>query len=123
MATSKSASTVTDLESQASTTVQEAAKPEASVEEVKGSNHDAELSGSKVNLMIMQGQEDGGGDAVNIGLNGYMYQIPRNTQCLVPAEVAEIVKNAEVIQYRAGPNGIPVPKAAPRFAYTITPAA
>lgn len=123
MATNKSASTVTDLDSQSPTTIQEAGRPEAAVEDVKGSNFDGELDGKKVNLMIMASQEDGGSDAVNIGLNGYMYQIPRNVQCLVPWEVAEIIKNAEVTQYLPGPKGVPVPKAAPRFAYTITPAA
>ena len=115
------ASTVTDLDSQEPTTTQVASSPEAAVEEVKGTNFDAQLCGTKVNLMIMAGQEDGGSDAVSIGLNSYLYLVPRNVQCLVPMEVAEIVKNAEVIQYIPGPRGIPTPRAAPRFAYTVMP--
>ena len=119
----KSSSTVTDLDSQNPTTTQEASKAVEAVEDVKGSNFDDELQGAKVNLMIMAGQEDGGNDAVSIGLNGYMYQIPRGVQCLVPVEVAEIVKNAVVMQYIPGPKGTPVERAQPRFAYTITPVA
>ena len=86
-------------------------------------NFDSELGGKKVNLMIMAGQEDGGNDAVSISLNGYMYQIPRNVNCKVPSEVAEIVQNAVVMQYIPGPKGTSVERAAPRFAFTVTPVA
>jgi hypothetical protein len=115
-------STITDLDSQAPTTQQVAASPDLASEEVKGSNFDAELAGGKVNLMIMAGQEDGGNDAVNIGLNGYTYQVPRNVTCLVPVEVAEIIQNAVVTRYLPNARGIPEERAAPRFAYTLMPA-
>lgn len=117
------ASTVTDLDSQAPTAQQVAAEPQIDVEEVKGKNFDGELNGTKINLTIMAGQEDGGNDAVNISLNGYMYQIPRNVPCKVPAEVGQIIQNAEVIQYIPGPRGIPTARPAPRFAFTITASA
>lgn len=78
----------------------------------------SDLSGKMEILTIHSSNEDGGGDAVFVGLNGYPYQIPRDTPCKVPTEVAQILRDAVTTTYKPGPNGIVTPRSNPRFAFS-----
>lgn len=61
---------------------------------VDGHNIDKELSGDRVILIISGSKDAGGNQAVPIGLNGYMYNVPRDTPCNVPVEVAMVINDA-----------------------------
>lgn len=97
-----------------------AKKEGAAAATIKGENHDARLSGKTVILTIHVSGEDGGADAVNISLNGYAYQIPRNTPCRVPAEVARVIENAVIEEYKPIKGNEVQRIDRPRFAYTIS---
>lgn len=95
-----------------------AAKAAAEGPKVLGTNHDSELSGVRKTVTIHPTDTDGGGDAVNVGLNGFMFQIPRGLPVSVPEEVLEIIKNAKTTTYKAGSNGQAVERTVQRFAFT-----
>lgn len=125
MATSRNTqSTVTDLDTQtsadAAAEVAEKAVSGASAKELKGTNADDQLSGKKVTLTIHSDRGDGGTDAVQVGLNGFMYLIPRNKPCLVPAEVAGVIRDAVTTQLSIGEGGKQIEQTLPRYAYQIT---
>ena len=61
---------------------------------VKSNGHDVALSGKRASITIHQSEGIGGEDAVVVGLNGFMYQIPRGTPQDVPLEVLMILENA-----------------------------
>lgn len=119
---SNAKSDVTDLsdESQAPVVADKPIARKTAVKEVKGANADSELSGKMVTLTIHQTSEEGGDEDVFIGLNGYGYKIKRGEPCEVPAEVAEIIKNAVVSTLRPGAQGAVNESKAPRYAYSIT---
>ena len=96
-----------------------AASESATGAKILGSNHDGELSGDRRTVTIHPTDTDGGGDAVAIGLNGFMYQLPRGLPCHVPVEVLEILKNAKTTTFKAGADGKPVERTVQRFAYSI----
>ena len=113
-----SESEVTTLEDAVPAKRQSKAAKEAPDKIIAGSNHDAQLSGESVTLTIHISGEDGGADAVSIGLNGYAFQIPRGVPCRVPAEVARVIEQAVVEEYKQ--NGSEVARIErPRFAYSI----
>ena len=75
------------------------------------------LSGKKKTLTVHPSEGDGGRDAVNVSLNGYMYQIPRGKPVRVPVEVLEVLENAVVTKYKQeGKEQIEYD--VPRFAYS-----
>lgn len=86
-------------------------------------NNDAapETSGKMVTLVIHRSHGDGGGDAVFLAHNAFARQIPRDTPCVVPMEVAQIVADAKEVTYKRGSGGV-TEVVTPRFAYSITPA-
>lgn len=81
-----------------------------------------ETSGQMVTLVIHRSHGDGGSDAVFLSHNSFARQVPRDTPCVVPMEVAQIVADAKEISYQRGPGGAVVEISTPRFAYSITPA-
>jgi hypothetical protein len=121
MATNKSNSTVTDLDTKTpDVAAQEAAKAEAGVV-LKGSNADSELSGDKVVLTIHSDGSDNGQDAVQLSHNSFMYLVPRNKPVIVPKEVAWVIRDAMVTQYKTGDGGKTTESDVPRYAYQISP--
>lgn len=66
----------------------------AKVANAKSSGHDATLSGKMVDLNIYASEQEHGSDAVEVGLNGVMYKIPRGEFFAVPEEVAAVLRNA-----------------------------
>ncbi len=71
---------------------------------VKVDGFDIALSGKKKTVTIHESDAEGGRDAVAIGLNGYMYQVPRGIPVEVPEELVSILENAKTSTYHpAGP--------------------
>lgn len=115
----KANSQVTTLDDQAPV---DTAAPAATVaDEVKGENHDVNLSGDMVTLTIHVSSDEGGREAVPIGHNGYMYQVPRGKPFRVPKEVAQIISDAVTTHYIPTKEGGVTEEQSPRFAYSITP--
>jgi len=99
-----------------------AAKP-ARVKASGGPTGRPELSGEMVTLTIHQTSEFDGREAVPIGHNERVYQIPRGKPCVVPRAVAQIVADAVTERYDPAPDGKgSAVSTQPRFAYSITPA-
>lgn len=86
--------------------------------QVKGSNHDEQLSGERRTITIHATDGDGGSDAVFVSLNGFAYQIPRATPQSVPVEVIEILKNARSTLHQNTSAGV-VQRQVPRFSFSI----
>lgn len=86
---------------------------------LKGANHDAALSGNKMNIVIHPSEGDGGSDAVFVSINGYAYQIPRNETYEVPAEVVEVLRNAKQTKLSFGEGGKIVEQTLPRYAFSV----
>lgn len=117
-------SSVTDIETQTPTETAEKkskrATAGAAAAELKGSNADDQLGGKKVTLTVFGEKGEGGMDAVQVGLNGFMYLIPRNKPCLVPIEVAWVIRDAQTTQMSTGEGGKQIEQIVPRYAYQIT---
>ena len=60
---------------------------------------DIALSGKKKTITIHTSEAEGGHEAVPIGLNGYMYQVPRGIPVEVPEELVLILENAKVTTF------------------------
>lgn len=114
----KTQSTVTTLDQEAPTA--NAQDQAADTAELHGTNADDQLSGKRVTLTIFPSDSDGGQDAVQVGVNGFMYLIPRGKPCRVPVEVAGVIKNAIVTQYKTGDGGRQIETTVPRYAFQIT---
>ena len=56
--------------------------------------HDAQLSGKTLELNIYASEQEHGSNAVEIGLNGVMYLVPRGEYFTVPEELVEILRTA-----------------------------
>lgn len=71
-------------------------------------------------LTVYAGTESDGQDAVNVGLNGYLYQIPRNKPYLVPEEVVDVLRNSVTTSF-ANVAGVQVASDRPRYAFSAVP--
>lgn len=112
----KSNSQISDIGDETVTAaVTEAADTPATV---LGKNHDDNLSGVMELVTIHSSNEDGGSDAVFVSHNGYAYQIPRNTPCKIPTEVAQGLRDANVTSYKPGKDGAVTEQKSARFAIT-----
>lgn len=111
-------SQVTTLESSKPTpAVVAAAKPKAAA--VKSNGHDVALSGKKASVTIHPAEGIGGEDAVLVGLNGFMYQIPRGEPQEIPVEVLMILENSVGKHLSTDKAGEVKERSVPRFAYTV----
>lgn len=86
---------------------------------VKVDGHDIQLSGNKKTITIHTSDAEGGQDAVNIGLNGYMYQVPRGIPVDVPAEVVHILENAKSSTFHPNKDGQLIERVHNRFAFSV----
>jgi hypothetical protein len=104
-------------------TTQEAPKQKATTakRQPKVDGHDVALSGEKKTITIHTSEAEGGHDAVPIGLNGYMYQVPRGMPVEVPAELVSILENAKVTTYHPAGNGSTelIERVSNRFAFSV----
>lgn len=63
--------------------------------------------------------DEEGQNAVPVGVNSVVYQIPRGVPCQVPDEVLGVLENARISIYKEV-NGESVEHQIPRFAYTLS---
>ena len=61
----------------------------------------------------------GGDDAVLVGLNGFMYQIPRGEPQEIPVEALAILENSVSVHLSTGKDLAVTERRVPRFAYTV----
>jgi hypothetical protein len=87
--------------------------------QVKSNGHDVALSGRKASLTLHASDGEGGDRAQEVGLNGFMYQIPRGTPVDVPIEVLWILENAVSQKVTTEKDGSVSSRDIPRFAYTV----
>lgn len=81
---------------------------------------DIALSGKKKTITIHTSESEGGHEAVPIGLNGYMYQVPRGTPVEVPEELVGILENAKVTTFHPGAKAAEfVERTSNRFAFSV----
>ena len=108
------------------TTIDDAvlAKPtkKSKVESIKGANADDTMSGKYEMLTIYSTNEDGGSNAVPVGINGYLYQIPRDRPYKVPAEVVAVLREAVTTTFPRNKDGEIAPIDRPRYAFSAVPA-
>lgn len=83
-----------------------------------GASHHG-FSGVKVRVKVHSGAEDGGKEAVSVGLNDYHAQIPRDVEVLLPKEVFKsCIEDAVTDTFVRGKDGIETHRVA-RFAYSL----
>jgi hypothetical protein len=82
---------------------------------------DIALSGKKKTITIHTSEAEGGHEAVPIGLNGYMYQVPRGMPVEVPEELVSILENAKVTTFHPNPSkaGEFIERTNNRFAFSV----
>lgn len=71
----------------------------------KSAGHDAQLSGKTLELNVYASDQEHGSNAVEIGLNGVMYLVPRGEYFTVPEELVEVLRNAIVTVTSPAKNG------------------
>lgn len=98
------------------------AAPVVAAGSIKGENFDAELSGKKELITVHSTEGDGGNDAVFVSLNGYAYQIPRDKPFEVPTEVAQVLRDAKVANYKTDDRGNVSLQNRQRYAFSAQPA-
>lgn len=86
---------------------------------VKSNGHDVALSGKKSEITIHPSEGIGGEDAVVVGVNGFLYQIPRGEPQEIPTEVLMILDNAVGVHLSTDKAGEVKERRVPRFAYTV----
>lgn len=86
---------------------------------VKSNGHDVALSGKKATLTIHPSEGIGGEDAVLVGVNGFMYQIPRGEPQEIPVEALAILENSVGVHISTDKAGEAKERRVPRFAYTV----
>lgn len=95
---------------------QDAADEAASV---KGANHDDQLSGNRVRVTFDEQDVEDGDKPIFCSLNGYAYQIPRNTPVDIPVELLEVFENAKTDVYGSAAGGQTSKRTIKRFSYTV----
>ena len=94
----------------------------AKVETIKGANADDAMSGKHEMLTIYSSNDEGGTLAVPVGINGYLYQIPRDKPFKVPTEVVGVLRDAVTTVYSRGKDGEVIASDRPRYAFSAVPA-
>ncbi len=114
-------STLDDTAGQPNTSAAPAAPaaPRAKPGVVKGNNASDDLSGKRVTITINVDRDEVGGEAVMVGHNGVMYQIPRGKPQSVPVELVQVLKDAKYTLMHVGPGGLPVETVVPRYSFQV----
>jgi hypothetical protein len=86
---------------------------------VRVDGYDIALSGVKKTITIHTSEAEGGQDAVKIGLNGYMYLVPRGLPVEVPEELVKILENAKTSTFHPNKDGELTERSHNRFAYSV----
>jgi len=115
MSANSQVSTLESTKPAAAAVAKAAIKPTA----VKSNGHDVALSGKKATLTIHPSEGIGGEDAVLVGVNGFMYQIPRSEPQEIPVEALAILENSVGVHLSTGKGAEVTERRVPRFAYTV----
>jgi len=97
-------------------------KAVAEVATLKGANHDSAMSGKYEMLTIFSGNDEGGSNAVPIGINGYLYQVPRDKPFKVPTEVVHVLREAVTTSFVNDGKGGISERSRPRYQFSAVPA-
>lgn len=100
-------------------TTAQAPKSNSAKRAPKVDGHDIALSGKKKTITIHVSDAEGGQDAVPIGLNGYMYQVPRGVPVEVPEELVKILENAKTSTFHPTKDGELIERVHNRFAFSV----
>ena len=105
-----------DIDNAVSVTPARSDKAEPAAAKLKGSAHDDEMSGDRVDIYIYAGHEENGSAPVPVGVNGVVYYIPRAKKVNVPVEVVGVLQNAvtDVHEPRGDNKGVDI-RQAPRY--------
>jgi hypothetical protein len=86
----------------------------------KSAGHDTALSGKTLELNIYASDQEHGSNAVEIGLNGVMYLVPRGEYFTVPMELVAVLRNAVVtVTSPAKTGGGVVEREVPRYNFQV----
>lgn len=110
---------ISSIDDEAPATQTAAAKTNSAKRAPKVDGFDIALSGKKKTITIHASETEGGHDAVPIGLNGYMYQVPRGAPVEVPEELVFILENAKTSTFHPGKDGQLIERVSNRFAYSV----
>lgn len=89
---------------------------------VAGANYDDSLSGEREILTIHSTGQEGEKNWVFLSHNGFAYQVPRGKACNVPAEVAQILRDAVTRTFHRNDAGAIEPRDSYRFPFSASPA-
>ena len=105
----------------AATTQAQSPKSTGAKRQPKVDGYDIALSGKKKTITIHVSEAANGDEAVPIGLNGYMYQVPRGVPVEVPEELVSILENAKTSTYHPAGNGSTelIERVHNRFAFSV----
>lgn len=92
--------------------------PEVVTKAPKRAKADTNVASRRTLTIHASGDEEGQ-NAVSVGVNGVVYQIPRGVPCEVPDEVIGVLENSKTSVYKTV-NGESVEHLIPRFAYTVS---
>lgn len=95
------------------------AKSSASVDSAA---QDAVPSGEAMFMVTVHATDgDAGNNAVDLCVNGYLYQLPRGVPCKVPEAVLEGLRNAVTTKHKVVGDSV-ITQNIPRFPYSAVPA-
>lgn len=98
------------------------AAPKALALQARSGGGDAALSGREVIVTIPASDNAiDGTDAVPVGINGYVWQIPRGKPCRVPEEVAMVLNDAVITKYQSHQGGGETGVDFPRHSFNAQP--
>ena len=73
------------------------------------------------NVTVHATGDDVGSTAVDMCIDGFLYQLPRGVPCRVPSSVVEGLRNSVITTYKVNGNAV-VEQNIPRFPYSAEPA-
>lgn len=100
-------------------TIDDAPEVAAKTTKLRAKAEAAGQTAARRTITIHASSDEEGQNAVPVGVNGKVYQIPRSVPCEVPAEVIAVLENANISVYKEV-NGEVVEHQIPRFAYTVS---
>lgn len=112
---------ISSIDDESSVATAPAPKASSGKRTPKVDGFDIALSGKKKTITIHTSEAEGGHEAVPIGLNGYMYQVPRGVPVEVPEELVKILENAKTSTYHPAGNGSTelIERVHNRFAFSV----
>ena len=118
MSSKESQVTTLDDESAPAPVVAKPAKKVAAA----GATDNAQVDGESMFMVTVHATDgDAGSNAVDMCVNGYLYQLPRGVPCKVPESVLEGLRNAVTSKFKVVGSDV-IESKIPRFPYSAVPA-